>query len=668
MAFDPGIPGGRWPGLANAQIGYRYDFGYGEEAESGIFRGIYNGAPVLADAHGRMRAQGGKEVMPDGQGGFKPLPLGSYYGDGGSIQQRPLYKSREYINIKTGETKGGDPAYWGDTWNWRPVTMEEAGWTPEKLAEMGYSGFQQAGQSGPQNAALAAALRGSTPAGPSPASTAKSYTGKVYYNNKGQPYALVKPDFLDFDPDGGYQFQVKQLLIPGPNGFELAEYNGEKVITGDWGELSTHAVRPTIVVQTPDGKIAPMPKGSAYGDQGIINYWAKNPAPAGSSSIPGAPGGPPLASSTSRVTPASPFPGMVYDPQKGTYVTVPTVSDMRYREGGEYLGGASGFINLPKRTVSQGGETISSLDENPPSNGPDISLTFPGYYNVNANVEEQYAQWRDERRANGEDPYDMNAFRQHLIAIGAADPGAPKTSTTTTPTPPGTTPTPVVPPVNNAPPPGPPPPQKAPAGSAPPGYSLGAGTPRSGTAQDILSSIQMPNIPNVGDVRRLFPWLEDPKSAAATALEQGGFNLAKGNPFTSYLQNQLPRFANIARIQDILGGGAGREENIQAAIPRALGGGITSASGQGLIPQLAALARRASNKDTQGGLTEHQKEFTKQYLTNAEDVVKFISGLSDVAPDLRSARQALDEENLRQYRNMAGGTGTNKSIWDFLGF
>ena len=41
----------------------------------------------------------------------------------------------------------------------------------------------------------------------------------------------------------------------------------------------------------------------------------------------------------------------------------------------------------------------------------------------NPNIREQYAEWRREREANGEDATDYVAFRQHLLDLGAPDPG-----------------------------------------------------------------------------------------------------------------------------------------------------------------------------------------------------------------------------------------------------
>ncbi len=42
---------------------------------------------------------------------------------------------------------------------------------------------------------------------------------------------------------------------------------------------------------------------------------------------------------------------------------------------------------------------------------------------ANAQIEEQMEQWKKQRYANGENPLDWAAFREHLLAIGAPDPG-----------------------------------------------------------------------------------------------------------------------------------------------------------------------------------------------------------------------------------------------------
>jgi len=41
----------------------------------------------------------------------------------------------------------------------------------------------------------------------------------------------------------------------------------------------------------------------------------------------------------------------------------------------------------------------------------------------NPNIRQQYDEWREQRAGNAEDPTDYQAFRQHLLAIGAPDPG-----------------------------------------------------------------------------------------------------------------------------------------------------------------------------------------------------------------------------------------------------
>lgn len=41
----------------------------------------------------------------------------------------------------------------------------------------------------------------------------------------------------------------------------------------------------------------------------------------------------------------------------------------------------------------------------------------------NENIEAQMREWKEQRRANGEDPLDWSAFRNHVQQIGAADPG-----------------------------------------------------------------------------------------------------------------------------------------------------------------------------------------------------------------------------------------------------
>jgi hypothetical protein len=51
--------------------------------------------------------------------------------------------------------------------------------------------------------------------------------------------------------------------------------------------------------------------------------------------------------------------------------------------------------------------------------------TFADMAADNPNIRSQYDEWREARTASGEDPLDWEAFRQHVQAIGAPDPGGP---------------------------------------------------------------------------------------------------------------------------------------------------------------------------------------------------------------------------------------------------
>ena len=323
------------------------------------------------------------------------------------------------------------------------------------------------------------------------------------------------------------------------------------------------------------------------------------------------------------------------------------------------------YADLIRKTMGD----APTYTANPPSEGPNLSLVWPNYWEGNPNFEAQYAQWRDQRMAAGqgyESPSDLEAFRQHLIAIGAPDPGAPQAATTTTPPPTTTVPA-TTPPTAWTPPPAAAPASPPPATAPPPGMAPGASfnpVARTGTAQNLLGGFQMPNLPNELDLERLFPWIRDPGTAAANALAQAGFTSNAGNPFTSFLEGEVPRMANIARMQNIIGGGGGQESDVSADMPRILGGGITRATGQGMIPQLAAMARQYQG--TGGGLNTTQQAFSEQYLTKPEDVLSLLSGLQNLAPDLRTAQRRVNENTLRRYGNTAGGT-PNASIWDFLG-
>ena len=49
--------------------------------------------------------------------------------------------------------------------------------------------------------------------------------------------------------------------------------------------------------------------------------------------------------------------------------------------------------------------------------------TLADLANENPNIQQQLDEWRAGRTAAGEDAADWEAFRQHVTAIGAPDPG-----------------------------------------------------------------------------------------------------------------------------------------------------------------------------------------------------------------------------------------------------
>lgn len=49
--------------------------------------------------------------------------------------------------------------------------------------------------------------------------------------------------------------------------------------------------------------------------------------------------------------------------------------------------------------------------------------TFETLAQQNPSVRQQYDEWREQSVTNGEDPTDWDAFRNHLAALGAPDPG-----------------------------------------------------------------------------------------------------------------------------------------------------------------------------------------------------------------------------------------------------
>jgi hypothetical protein len=53
-----------------------------------------------------------------------------------------------------------------------------------------------------------------------------------------------------------------------------------------------------------------------------------------------------------------------------------------------------------------------------------MMATFQDLAAENPNIRQQYDEWREQRSQRGEDSTDYQAFRQHVMAIGAPDPGA----------------------------------------------------------------------------------------------------------------------------------------------------------------------------------------------------------------------------------------------------
>ena len=50
-------------------------------------------------------------------------------------------------------------------------------------------------------------------------------------------------------------------------------------------------------------------------------------------------------------------------------------------------------------------------------------MRFADLARDNPNIQQQYDEWRQQRQQNNENAADWQAFRQHVTAIGAPDPG-----------------------------------------------------------------------------------------------------------------------------------------------------------------------------------------------------------------------------------------------------
>jgi hypothetical protein len=66
--------------------------------------------------------------------------------------------------------------------------------------------------------------------------------------------------------------------------------------------------------------------------------------------------------------------------------------------------------------------------------------TFADLEADNPDIRRQYQDWLQLRLVSGEDPADYQAFRQHVLALGAPDPGDEQIEDFTTPAPPPSAP------------------------------------------------------------------------------------------------------------------------------------------------------------------------------------------------------------------------------------
>ena len=267
----------------------------------------------------------------------------------------------------------------------------------------------------------------------------------------------------------------------------------------------------------------------------------------------------------------------------------------------------------------------------PPSAGPDLSDTFPNY-DPDSDIEDAYAQWRDERLAAGEDPYDMEEFRQHYIRLGNPDPGEPR--------------------VAEAP--------ESPApdiirrfgpefiSQLPDGGDAGGG----GTTRPVRSPVTGANVPpnalglrirplaevfppgSPFDVSRLeepevahyFPFFRDPEFAAGSLLESTGINPRVRGPATDLLMSRAAQ------------------------------------AGQGLLDMLRGTGRAVGESDLVSQAAELFGAGAQSPFGGVEGARSFLQGLRPVAESfnadtLNNATQALLIKELNASPNQA---------WDFL--
>jgi len=298
--------------------------------------------------------------------------------------------------------------------------------------------------------------------------------------------------------------------------------------------------------------------------------------------------------------------------------------------------------------------------------GPNISLTFPGYFMINPNVEEQYREWRLERMAAvpPQDYMDMDAFRQHLKGIGAPDPGVPSTAgggKTAGPS--------AIPPAGpSAAPPTAPKPGEIPGA---PGKDYKPGTvfapkPRTGTAADLIAGGLDIGGTAPSDIPYYFPFLEGEEEgnfAARNLLRGLGMNMDVGNPYNAYLQGRIPGMSETFTAQDLLGGGA--VETLRERLPGGVAGALKQGGGGpglGMIGNIANLQDKyAASPES---LSEGERILAQRYM-DPNEALDLYQEASNLPSALRRAQSRSGATMQERYRNLAPGLG-NKTFMRFL--
>lgn len=310
----------------------------------------------------------------------------------------------------------------------------------------------------------------------------------------------------------------------------------------------------------------------------------------------------------------------------------------------------------PYNTIgpATGGNGPSAGPSAGPSQGPNLGMVWPGYNNPN--LDAQYATWRDARRAAGQDPYDMNAFRQHLIAIGSPDPGVPNPVSPNAPpsaaTPPATT-SPTIAPTTSTPPTVTPPTPTGPTPGATWNPEL-----RTGNAQSIMSQ-GMQGLSGLGaeDIDRLFPFFAsegsaaDPTFAARNTLKGFGFDTTAGNPFVDFMESILPGSATRQQYQNVLGGVTDPTSN--QTVMGTLGGGIRYNRDPSFNTRLLDLQKQYRTDPTKG--TAEQRALAERSLDPGEAWSLYNMNRSgDPAFFNQNVQNRVFQRLYDTYRNQAG--------------